>query len=206
MKKYEEDYGIRKKLFDSYYESFKDHKGWVCLNSYGSVRPEDAFATSGGLLRNQNGEWIIGFSRIRRGICIDPACGICDHEYEDVLHTLRDYTTIRDIWSHLILPDGLIRPEDTFATAGGLLKNQNREWIIDFNSLVAINMIKDGVHENSNFALVRIIHTILKLLSIWSLQHISREDHKLADKVVTVVRDRKIDLRLMEESTQMSFT
>ncbi|MBA0663853.1 hypothetical protein Goklo_003937, partial [Gossypium klotzschianum] len=57
-------------------------------------------------------------------------------------------------------------------------------------------MIKDGVHENSNSALVRRIHTILKLLSLWSLQHISRGHNKLANKIVKVIRDRKINLRL----------
>ncbi|MBA0869940.1 hypothetical protein Goshw_005574 [Gossypium schwendimanii] len=159
-----------------------------------------------------------------RGICIDPAYGICGHESEDLLYTLSDCTTVNDIWNHLIPPD------------------QNGEWIIGFNkylgnctvfdsklwgildslklaldqrfenvliqsnSLVAINMIKDGIYGNSNSALVRRIHTILKLLNLWSLQHISREDNKLVDKIVKVVQDRKTYLRLMEESTQMSFT
>lgn len=40
--------------------------------------------------------------RTRRGIGIDPTCGICGQEYEDVLHTLWDCTAARDIWNHLI--------------------------------------------------------------------------------------------------------
>ncbi|MBA0749026.1 hypothetical protein Gogos_002992 [Gossypium gossypioides] len=159
-----------------------------------------------------------------------------------MLHTLSDCNIVKDSWNHLIPQDGSFRPEDAFTTTGGLLRDQNREWIIGFNrylgnctvldsklwgildslklaldegfenvliqsnSLVAINMIKDGIYGNSNSASVRRIHTILKLLNVWSLQHISKEDNKLVDNIVKVVQDRKTYLRLMEESTQMSFT
>lgn len=36
---------------------------WVCLSLDGSVRQEDAFVASRGLLRDHNGGWIIGFNR-----------------------------------------------------------------------------------------------------------------------------------------------
>ncbi|MFQ6662329.1 hypothetical protein Gotur_030194 [Gossypium turneri] len=40
--------------------------------------------------------------RLRRGLGIDTACGICGHNYENVLHVLRDCTTAREIWMQLI--------------------------------------------------------------------------------------------------------
>ncbi|MBA0569993.1 hypothetical protein Golob_003684, partial [Gossypium lobatum] len=137
----------------------------------GLVRPEDAFGTTGGLLRDQNGEWIIGFNKYLGN------CAVFDSKLWGILDSLK------------------------------LALDQRFENVlIQFNNLVTINMIKDGIYGNSNSALVRRIYTILKLFNLWSLQHISREDDKLVDKIVKGVQDRKTYLRLMEESTQMSFT
>ncbi|MBA0871487.1 hypothetical protein Goshw_026492 [Gossypium schwendimanii] len=76
------------------------------------------------------------------------------------------------------------------------LDRGSKNVLIQSDSLLAINMIKDGVHENSNSALVRRIHTILKLLSVWSLHHISREDNKLADEIV---KEELANLNLIDE-------
>ncbi|MBA0555134.1 hypothetical protein Golob_014191, partial [Gossypium lobatum] len=48
----------------------------------------------------------------------------------------------------------------------------------------AVNTIKEGISGDSNSALVRIIHALLKLLNQWSIQHIPREENKLADEIV----------------------
>ncbi|MBA0769986.1 hypothetical protein Gotri_018671, partial [Gossypium trilobum] len=71
--------------------------------------------------------------KTRRGIGMNIACGICGHDYENVLHVLRDCIAAKDIWNQLIPTDGSVRSEDAFATAGGLLCDQNGEWIIGFN-------------------------------------------------------------------------
>ncbi|MBA0612064.1 hypothetical protein Godav_012709, partial [Gossypium davidsonii] len=56
--------------------------------------------------------------------------------------------------------------------------------LIQTNSLEAVNTIQEGISEDSNSALVRIIHALLKLLKQWSIQHIPREENKLADEIV----------------------
>ncbi|KAH1073635.1 hypothetical protein J1N35_025963 [Gossypium stocksii] len=38
-------------------------KSWVCLNTYGSIRHDEGFAAVEGLVRDQDGRWIIGFSK-----------------------------------------------------------------------------------------------------------------------------------------------
>lgn len=44
--------------------------------------------------------------RYRRGIGGNPACGLCGHESEIILHVLRDCTIARDIWNQVI-PTGM---------------------------------------------------------------------------------------------------
>ncbi|MBA0572516.1 hypothetical protein Golob_002852 [Gossypium lobatum] len=48
-----------------------------------------------------------------------------------------------------------------------------------------------GVSEGSNSALVMRILLLLKLLSHWNLQHIPREENRIADKIVKLRRDRE---------------
>lgn len=43
-------------------------ESWVCLNTNGSVRNDKGFVATGGLVRDQNGRWVLGFSRYL-GIC-----------------------------------------------------------------------------------------------------------------------------------------
>ncbi|KAK5812274.1 hypothetical protein PVK06_027701 [Gossypium arboreum] len=70
--------------------------------------------------------------RIRRGLCSDIACGTCSHSYEDILHVLGDCKTEREIWMQLIPTDSSVKHDDMFVIAGGLLRDQNRFWILGF--------------------------------------------------------------------------
>ncbi|MBA0732732.1 hypothetical protein Gogos_016803, partial [Gossypium gossypioides] len=94
--------------------------------------------------------------RGRRGFGSSSACGLCGHDYEDVLHILRNCNAARCIWVKLIpqisshkarshlhnwpLPnswvslntDGSVRFDEGFAADGGCVRDHNGEWIIGF--------------------------------------------------------------------------
>ncbi|MFQ6627531.1 hypothetical protein Gotur_005497 [Gossypium turneri] len=48
---------------------------------------------------------IINVKRVKRRLSHDCSCGFCCHEYEYVLHVLRDCPAVRDIWKHIIPKD-----------------------------------------------------------------------------------------------------
>lgn len=52
---------------------------WVYLNTDGSVQLEDGSATARGVMRNQNGDWIIGFNRFLE------SCSIFNAELRGIL-------------------------------------------------------------------------------------------------------------------------
>ncbi|MBA0585625.1 hypothetical protein Gorai_016393 [Gossypium raimondii] len=56
---------------------------WVYLNTDGSVKYVDMFATGGGLLRDHNGTWIVGFTRYLGN------CEVIDSELWGVLDGLQ---------------------------------------------------------------------------------------------------------------------
>ncbi|MBA0820210.1 hypothetical protein Gohar_021129 [Gossypium harknessii] len=88
MRSCRKGYGIQRKRFGGYHESFRVHKGlecsyglslnidylpvqrwqegeydWVRMNTDFLIKAEDAFAAAGGILVDHNGRWIIGFTR-----------------------------------------------------------------------------------------------------------------------------------------------
>ncbi|MBA0839444.1 hypothetical protein Goarm_005166, partial [Gossypium armourianum] len=75
--------------------------------------------------------------------------------------------------------------------------------LIQTDSTEVVNIIQDGILKGSNFTLERRILLLLKLLSHWSTQYVSRKDNKLAERIVKTVRDRRTGLRLMEDPVQM---
>ncbi|MFQ6623896.1 hypothetical protein Gotur_003650 [Gossypium turneri] len=46
--------------------------------------------------------------RVRRGVSHGSACGLREHNFEEVLHVLRDYPAARDIWNKLIPTGSLL--------------------------------------------------------------------------------------------------
>ncbi|MBA0803499.1 hypothetical protein Gohar_013706 [Gossypium harknessii] len=180
-------------------------------------------------------------NRVRCGFGSSSACGLCGHDYKDVLHILRDCNAARGIWdklipqqdlsvfysrslldqmrnnfqSHFSSWDGTDWPclfeiimwriwknqnlfDEGFAADGGCVRDHNGEWIIGFakylgnctvletelwgilnelnlildrrfekiliqiDSIEAINVILEDSSRNSNSALVRKIHLILR--------------------------------------------
>ncbi|MBA0843192.1 hypothetical protein Goarm_000403, partial [Gossypium armourianum] len=68
--------------------------------------------------------------RTKRGIGMGPACRICGHEYENMLHVLRYCNTARDIWNKLIQTGGL------------KLALDGKKVLIQTDSLEAVNIIQ----------------------------------------------------------------
>ncbi|MBA0561345.1 hypothetical protein Golob_018181, partial [Gossypium lobatum] len=56
------------------------------------------------------------------------------------------------------------------------------------DSLEALNAIMEDTSGNSNSAIVRRIHQILKRVKQWEIQHIPREDNLIADSLAKTVR------------------
>ncbi|MBA0794197.1 hypothetical protein Gohar_018548 [Gossypium harknessii] len=109
--------------------------------------------------------------RVRRGVSHGSACGLREHNFEEVLHVLRDYPAARDIWNKLIptgtqrIPpyknhifgsspqlssnwvrlntDGLVRIEEGFATTEGLARDHNGRWIIGFGRYLGNNRVRE---------------------------------------------------------------
>ncbi|MBA0573262.1 hypothetical protein Golob_000545 [Gossypium lobatum] len=52
---------------------------------------------------------------------------------------------------------------------------------------------------NSNSAIVRRIHHILKSVEQWKIQYIPREDNLTVDSLAKTVRKRRLGLRLFED-------
>ncbi|MBA0602885.1 hypothetical protein Gorai_003050, partial [Gossypium raimondii] len=86
--------------------------------------------------------------------------------------------------------DGSIRIEEGFAATGGLVHDHNGGWIIGFYrylgnySLKAVNAIQEGFSGNSNSALIRRIHQILKMVKQWKIQRILREENTAANSLI----------------------
>ncbi|KAK5772344.1 hypothetical protein PVK06_048629 [Gossypium arboreum] len=88
--------------------------------------------------------------------------------------------------------DGSIRIEEGFTATGGLVRDYN-------DSLEAVNAIQEGFSGNSNFALIRRIHQILKIVKQWKIQHILREENTIANSLIKMVRNIRLGLRLFED-------
>ncbi|MBA0856012.1 hypothetical protein Goshw_022179 [Gossypium schwendimanii] len=63
--------------------------------------------------------------------------------------------------------------------------------LIQIDNLEAVNAIQDGSFRNSNFTLVRRIHQLLAIVEHWRPQHIPREENKIIDGLINMVRDRR---------------
>ncbi|KAK5792497.1 hypothetical protein PVK06_033612 [Gossypium arboreum] len=59
-------------------------------------------------------------------------CGTCGHSYENILHVLRDCKMAREIWMQLIPTDGSVKHANTYAVAGGILRDQKGVWLLGF--------------------------------------------------------------------------
>ncbi|MBA0728093.1 hypothetical protein Golax_001025, partial [Gossypium laxum] len=93
--------------------------------------------------------------------------------------------------------DGSIRIEEGFAATTGLVHDHNGGWNIGFcrylgnctisiqtDRLKAVNAIQEGFSGNSNSALIRRIHQILKMVKQWKIQRILREENTTANNLI----------------------
>ncbi|MBA0582524.1 hypothetical protein Gorai_024666 [Gossypium raimondii] len=80
--------------------------------------------------------------RTRRGIGVNSAYGICAHEYETVLTS---FVIVLQLETFEIIPtDGLVRAEDAFVAAGGILRDHNGRWIIGFTKYLGNCVVLDS--------------------------------------------------------------
>ncbi|KAH1073442.1 hypothetical protein J1N35_025770, partial [Gossypium stocksii] len=90
--------------------------------------------------------------------------------------------------------NGLVRHEDGFVAATGIVRDHNEKWLFEFNRYLGsrsvfdlelwANDIQEGFAEGSNSALVRRIHQLLLRFGRWSIYHIHREDNQYVDRLV----------------------
>ncbi|MBA0668471.1 hypothetical protein Goklo_001378 [Gossypium klotzschianum] len=80
-----------------------------------------------------------------------------------------------------------------------LLERRLENVSIQTNSIEAVNIIQDGSSGNSNFALVKRILQVLKMVKQWKIQHIPREENSIADSLAKSICTRSLGLRLFED-------
>ncbi|MFQ6623165.1 hypothetical protein Gotur_001529 [Gossypium turneri] len=102
--------------------------------------------------------------RLRRGVINDARCSVCGHGYEDVLHTIRDCDAAKKLGSTIqfysqggrssshaskedfVGTDKWIRTKTNraikintgSALTGGVLRDQNGDWVLGFNRRIGI--------------------------------------------------------------------
>ncbi|KAG8489106.1 hypothetical protein CXB51_017021 [Gossypium anomalum] len=161
------------------------------------------------------------YERAIRGVGIDSACEVCGHGSEDVLHVLRDFPAARDIWNKLIPTDKLSRfySGPIYEASPQILMKSSRHRTLGYlrwfetysgmglrkcsnstDSFKAVNAIQDESFRGSNFSLVKRIHQLLKIVRHWEIQHIFRDENKIGDGLVKMICDRRLGLRLFEDS------
>ncbi|MBA0585378.1 hypothetical protein Gorai_016158, partial [Gossypium raimondii] len=178
MEKFEKNPKSRRRLCGRSSRSFKDHKGlgfFVCLTF------KQRFLTN--------------MERVRRGIGHSSACGIYGHISEDMLHSIRDCPTTRDIWNLLIPTDqivylnsnGSVKLEDGSASAGGIT-----------DGLEVVIAIQEGLTEGFNPALIRRILQLFSQFQHWSIFHIPREENEEVDRLVKLTHLDSQGLQVFE--------
>ncbi|MBA0764886.1 hypothetical protein Gotri_014167 [Gossypium trilobum] len=109
--------------------------------------------------------------RVRRGIGHFSACGIYGNISEDVLHSIRDCPTTRDIWN-LLIPADLI-----------------------------VSFYLGGTHWSFNPALIRRILQLFSQFQHWSIFYIPREENEEADRLVKLTHLDSQGLQVFEVSS-----
>ncbi|MBA0699426.1 hypothetical protein Goari_001064 [Gossypium aridum] len=106
---------------------------------------------------------------------------------------------------HIAGQDNILQIEEGFAATTGLVHDHNGGWIIGFcrylgnYSLKAVNAIQEGFSGNSNSALIRRIHQILKMVKQWKFQRILREENTTANSLIKMLRNIRLGLRLFDD-------
>ncbi|MBA0844669.1 hypothetical protein Goarm_005713 [Gossypium armourianum] len=109
----------------------------------------------------------------RRGLGDNSAYGICDHNFEDFFHVIRDCSTTKAIWAQVpwsidevfksslcwvkrfaslvltgnwiqMYTDGTVKANFGFVTAGGVICDHNGKWILGFNRYLGMCLVLEA--------------------------------------------------------------
>ncbi|KAG8490303.1 hypothetical protein CXB51_015481 [Gossypium anomalum] len=163
--------------------SWSIEESWVCLNTDGSVRQEEGFVAVGGLVRDQNGRWIMGYGRYLGN------CTVTEAELWGLMDGLnrgscKEYGTGEWIMGYnKNLCKCSIFDVGLWGILNYLTLNRNMSYDgvrIQSNSMEVVKAIQDSSPPSSNYALVRRIQHLLVNVKSWVIQHLSRECNKIA--------------------------
>ncbi|MBA0769987.1 hypothetical protein Gotri_018672 [Gossypium trilobum] len=73
--------------------------------------------------------------------------------------------------------------------------------LIQTNSFEAINDIQEEALGGSKSTLITRIHQLLSKVHHWSIQHIPRDENKIADGLVKMVHDKRTRLHILKDLT-----
>ncbi|MBA0868069.1 hypothetical protein Goshw_008362 [Gossypium schwendimanii] len=90
----------------------------------------------------------------RRGLGDNSACGICDHNFEDFLHVIRDCSMTKAIWAQVpwsideVFKSSLCWAKQ-FASvqkpkSGGVIRDHNGKWILGFNRYLGMCLVLEA--------------------------------------------------------------
>ncbi|MBA0573649.1 hypothetical protein Golob_000914, partial [Gossypium lobatum] len=87
--------------------------------------------------------FLTNVERMRRGLGSSSSCGFCGHDFEDVLHVIRDCSVARDIWLQGISwsIDKVIKVSYSWAkhyVLIGVIRDTKGNWILGFNKFLGI--------------------------------------------------------------------
>ncbi|MBA0875501.1 hypothetical protein Goshw_002158 [Gossypium schwendimanii] len=82
-----------------------------------------------------------------------------------------------------------------------LIPNRRLESVlIQTDSIEATTAIQEGVFRILNTTIIRRIHQTLTNVKQRKIQHILREENTVANNLVKIIRDRRLGLRLFEDT------
>ncbi|KAH1089937.1 hypothetical protein J1N35_017194 [Gossypium stocksii] len=123
--------------------------------------------------------------KLRRGFGSSSPCGLCGHDYEDVLHILRDCNTARG-----------------FAADGGCVRDHNGKWVIGFAKYLGNCTVLEaklwGILDGLNLIMDRRFEKVLILIDSTDAINAILED-SLGSSNSSLIRKIHLILRKMEQ-------
>ncbi|XP_016730171.1 uncharacterized protein [Gossypium hirsutum] len=107
--------------------------GWHKVNTDGAINKASGNASTGGLIRDQHGMWIVGFLRnIGYYSVLDEELWGALESKSTLKQDRRNELEWGGNWVRL-QTDGAMKIDSSYATTGGVLKDENGEWLLGFN-------------------------------------------------------------------------
>ncbi|MBA0814787.1 hypothetical protein Gohar_020593, partial [Gossypium harknessii] len=89
--------------------------------------------------------------------------------------------------------DGSIKVKEYIASVGGLVQDSNGVWMFGFCRYLGCCFVLDVELLEAVIA----IQQLLTKVHYWCIQHIPREENKIADALAKMVRDRRPGVRIL---------